>query len=322
MTLSVNRKIIEDSAALDAIQHTFIKHPRADYILESVIKVIEKKAYHREHGNTYPAENLCIYGDAGTGKTFLCEYLLNKYPTATEIHSTAEVTKQPIVLMSIVGKALHNLTSSILTSLNAPYPDRGNVSHKTERIKALMDVSETNLLILDEFNNLFSNVNPKDLVDWIVSLINISHVPVLVVGTPEVQKLIKQNPTTSRRFRMLKLDRFPFYYNGNDWELLKYVMTFTSRITKTYPEISFPDFKNSPQLLLKLYLATMGYIANINSILALATDRALETGKLSINTEDLSFIFSILEPAHVSNHHNKNPFILSDAEALKLFNRI
>ena len=257
MSLSINKKVIEDSATLDAVKHTFIKHPRADYILESVIKVIEKKAYHRERGNTYPAENLCIYGDSGTGKTFICEYLLNKYPNGRDIHSTAEVLKHPVVLLSVVDKALHALTSHVLTALNDPYPSRGTISHKTRRIQALMNVSETNLLILDEFNNLFSNTNPKAIVDWIVSLINISHVPVLVVGTPEVQKLIKHNPTTSRRFRMLKLDRFPFDYSGDNREFLKYVITYISRMTKTFPGLSFPDFKNSPPSLLKLYLASM-----------------------------------------------------------------
>lgn len=311
----------QDLLSLSNVKTSFIIHTQMKRIIDLITEVIETKSLSRAEGKAIVAESICLTGDAGTGKTYICDYIAHHYPSKTLIDEMAVIEKHPVLSISVANRSIKGLASRMLEALGDPNPTRGSESEMTHRIQKLLITCETNLIILDEFNNLINDKNAKGVLYWVKSLMNHTNVPVLVVGTPEVKGLVNSNPEMARRFLKVNLMPFDFDLVEQHKALPAYINAIRSNIIKRIEFLAFPDFRSTYDLL-RLYLATLGYPCNLNELIINAAKSAIRASQEVVTVNDFASVYTSSRLAYVGEYHSKNPFTLSDREAVKLFNSV
>ena len=321
MQYALNKTLLTEDIEIKALQNKFIMHSGVSSIIQVIKESVESKALLRERNEVMPPESICLIGEAGAGKTAICEQIASLYPPSTVCDNLSIVEHKPIVSLSVPFGTLKGLTSKILTKLGDPNPHQGTTQQMTDRIIMLLETTKTNLIILDEFHNLFAEKNHAVIVKWVKSLINETKIPVMVVGTPEVRTLITQSAEISRRFTIMDIEPFNFHFTLQNSPLKVYVNTFANLLSAAYPKISYEGLTN-PHTLIRLYLATLGNVSNINSVMINSFICAKRNGLNKVSMENMSEGYSLSSVAHVNRFHSRNPFELSDTQAVSLMNKV
>lgn len=317
---STESKLIKE-LEIKALQNKFIMHSGVSSIVQAIKTAVESKALLRERNQLMPPDSICLIGEAGAGKTAICEQITSQYPSSIVHDNLAIVEHKPIVSLSVPLGSLKSLASKILSNLGDPNPYKGNTDQMTARIVMLLETAKTNLIILDEFHNLIAGKNHAVIVKWVKTLINDTKVPVMVVGTHEVRTLITQSAEISRRFKILQIDPFDYKFTVQSYPLKVYVNTIANLLSVAYPKISFEGLTN-PHTLMRLYLATLGNVSNINTLMINSFIRAMRADVNIVSQENMSQGFAESSIAYVRDYHSKNPFNISDKEAVSLMNKV
>lgn len=146
------------------------------------------------------ARNMLILGEAGTGKSSLCRWMMTQYPRQRLLERD-----QIEILHMVVPPAatMMGVADALLSSLGDPHPGRGSITLKTSRIVTLCRNCKVELLLVDEAQHLQDrgNVRTHYLVgDWFKHLIDRLAVPTVMLGLPQLQKLLETNEQLRRRF--------------------------------------------------------------------------------------------------------------------------
>lgn len=314
-----NRK--QNLLSLSNVKTSFIIHTQMRNIIDLVSEVIETKALSRTEGIAIVAESICLTGDSGTGKTYICDYIAHHYPSKTVLDEMAVIEKHPVLSISVANRQIKGLASRMLEALGDPNPTRGSESEMTHRVQKLLITCETDLIILDEFNNLINDKNAKSVLYWVKSLMNHTNIPVLVVGTPEVKGLVNSNPEMARRFLKVNLMPFDFDLVEQHKALPAYINAIRSNIIKRIAFQAFPEFRSTYDLL-RLYLATLGYPTNLSELIINAAKSAIRASQEVVTVDDFVGVYTKSRLVHVGEYHSKNPFTLNEREAVQLFNSV
>lgn len=164
---------------------------------------------HRHSKISVEPDCMLITGPEGAGKTTLIDKFLSLYPRQI----TRDGISVPVLDSAIpVPATVKNLVSALLSSLGDPLPFKGTTVSQTHRLKNLIHDCNVELIIIDEFQHFIdrdSNVILTTVSNWLKDLLNETGVPVVLIGMPYSDIILRSNPQLERRFAMrASLDPF------------------------------------------------------------------------------------------------------------------
>lgn len=219
------------------------------------------------------ARHMLILGEAGTGKSSLCRWMMVQYPRRRLLDRD-----QIQILHMVVPPAatVMGVADALLSSLGDPHPGRGSITLKTLRIVTLCRNCKVELLLVDEAQHLQDrgDVRTHYLVgDWFKNLIDELKVPTVMLGLPQLQKLLETNEQLRRRFsRRMWLALGQSDTDSIETECHELFLSLSSLL----PFSVMPGAYDAQDMGSRLYYACDGRVAYIKKLLFAAMRSALE----------------------------------------------
>ena len=244
---------------------------------------------------------MVLIGETGVGKTFTLErFALRHALPDTETHSY-----QVVVLVEIPAEATIKATlSALLRKLGCIRPESGTKDAMLSRALKLMSELRTQLIVFDEFQHLLETQtlrHRKNVVNFIKSLMNITHIPVVLAGMPESALIINEDPQLARRFSAVQ-QLHPFSISSQ--KDMDYFANFMFSLQKVMPLKTLNLIETS--MLLRLYLATDGKAGLISNLLEELIEQHEDENEQAILKH-----FAEAYDHVMNNPHKINPFRVS-----------
>lgn len=225
-----------------------------------------------------------ILGLSGSGKTTVIEEFVKEY---TDAENESDWQRPILVVETPTSPTVKSMASEVLLELGDPLYDRGSQVNMTNRIVLLMKAQGTRLLIFDEMQNLVDHDSAKlnhKAADWLKRLINRSHVPTVVVGLVQTEKLFLANEQLRRRFVN------PYTLPAFEWncpEKRRVLRGFLDAVQKYFKFDEGLSLK-SVEMSFRFYCASGGLVDYIMKILYEAADIASECHEPNICQDHLA----------------------------------
>lgn len=265
------RTYLESDIASFSIRKAIISYTQFTEAMER-IAWLHLRAIH----TGYP-EGLLITGLSGAGKSTIKEEYERKYPK----QDLGEVTVIPVLTVGTPeGPTVKSFAEAILRALDDPLHLQGSAEHKTQRIYYFLKLCKVELLLIDEFQHFIVHAKRNEtlrVTDWLKNLINQARIPVVLLGLPISEKILRLNVQLARRFSAQYYLR-PFSIDG-DREILEYRGVLKA-IEEMLPLPSVP--LSSPAMAKRFYYASFGLIDYIAKIVEEAVVRAMKENSPSV----------------------------------------
>jgi len=237
-------------AKIANIESIYIPYPNIQKAKNKLKEVLEL--------NSFLAEPECVLltGDSGSGKTSFIKQFVSHYPVIYD----DEVDIRTVIYVEIPSQAsIKDLCIVILKAFDDPV-DNSKLTKLVlgEKVINFAKLAKTKLLILDEFQHLTEKstlTKVDNLANWIKNFINVTRIPVLIVGMPESEYVLSENAQLSRRFyTRYKLEFFSLATLRDVVVYYKFLKNLSGQL----------DFDNSDIIIDKFYSISLYYVANKN----------------------------------------------------------
>ncbi|CAM4518912.1 TniB family NTP-binding protein [Paenibacillus typhae] len=265
------------------IESLRVVHPKFSEIKSEVTKI------HNLSKANVKAEQLCIIGQTGAGKSSIIELYASKYPHVEE----EERTHIPVLLVSVPprAKSPRVLASKILREMKDQFFDSGSEEHMTHRICNYVDKCDIKMIFLDEFHHLIDRDTDYVLAsasDWLKTFIDKVKIPVVLVGLPESERIFSYNEQLDGRYpnRMVLP---PFSYSSK-----KDIIEFRRFLVSIDDKLPLSELSNlsDPELAAKIFYFSFGVPRYVMNLLKSATEISLNKGKDLITEIELRDAFN------------------------------
>jgi hypothetical protein len=253
-----------------------------------------------------------LIGPSGSGKSTLRELFCEAYSKfELDICSDGIYNTTPALQCEVPAEAtIKSFAKELLLGLNCS-DLRGDTVDLEFRILELLKTRKTAFIIIDEFHLLArpETIKTADHVtDWLLSLLNRSKLPIIVVGKPNCKDVIYRKPELARRYPFIaELQHLSFDENSNS----EYVMTLQCLDQELYNigNLKKGVHLTDPTIATRLFVATQGNLEYLRLILSNAFQICLKRGDQALNLSDFIETCSFLELS-CSLSKSKNPFEL------------
>lgn len=179
---------------LALVERILLRFPRLERLREKIL-------YCHEHSKiAAEPECLLVTGPTGAGKTTLCRLYEREHPR----RRSDEGAIVPVLSASIpVPATAKSLASRLLLALGDPFAEKGSTVNQTLRLARLMKACGVELIVLDEFQHFIdrdSNHVLQTVANWLKDLMNETSTPVVLVGMPYSEAILRANDQLERRF--------------------------------------------------------------------------------------------------------------------------
>lgn len=208
------------------------------------------------------AGGLLITGFTGSGKTTVKKEYASRFPRRDE----GDRTCIPVLCVDTPSApTAKSLAEAILIELGDAMSYRGTAEQKTQRIYHLFKLCKVELLIIDEFQQFFEHGRRNEIgrvTDWLKNMLNNAGIPVVLIGLPYSDQVLRLNVQLARRFSSRHYLR-PFRF-GTPEDVLEFRGILGAIENKLpLPSISL----SSPELAQRFYYATYGLMDFIGKII-------------------------------------------------------
>lgn len=155
--------------------------------------------HHRRAREQKRGDGMMIIGCSGVGKSTLIEAYQKQYG----FESIEGTSKRVLVIRTPEVPTAKMLVEQMLYAIGDPASHSGSLTSKTERLKMFIQRMGVEMLVFDEFQHFViraNRVRRGEAEDWLKNLISALPCAVVLVGTPECEQLLENNPQLGRRF--------------------------------------------------------------------------------------------------------------------------
>lgn len=250
--------------------------------MENAVKRIEQcfKASHTS------AEPICIglIGPSRTGKSRVLEFVEKKHPKKR----LDDGLRVPILKVKTPSNpTTKGLAEVMLRAIGDPNPGKGTETNMTDRLITLLNVAETKMLMVDEFQHFYDKKSHKvmhHVADWLKLMVDESQVALVVSGLPSCQAVLNQNEQLAGRFLSpIHMPRFDWMDENHRNEFAAILGAFQEGLE----EFDMPDLSND-DMAFRFYCASGGLIGYVAKILRQAVWNAIDTESNTISVEEFS----------------------------------
>ncbi len=241
-------------------------------------------------------------GETGTGKTtaikaFDMQHAAERIPDGLVI---------PVLVIQTPSKPTpRNLGERILRALGDPRPTAGSAANKLDRIVTNLGGSQVRMIILDDMQHFVDKRQQTALFeasDYLKELLISYDVVLLCFGLPGCELVIQSNEQLVTRSKaVFELRRFDWMNSGSREQFVAVLAAFQRSIEA----FDLPDLV-SPELSIRMFLATGGLIRYVARVLSKAVSNAIDGGTTKIRLRDLASAWS--EEIVGANTKYPNPF--------------
>ncbi|NNP76182.1 hypothetical protein A7P54_07090 [Acinetobacter sp. Ac_3412] len=282
---------------IQKIESIFIKYPRVTEILNSIEECREMSKLSDE------PQCMFITGGSGVGKTSLIRQYSDRWPPI----EMPDGDILPVFKTSIPASAtIKSVATAMLSDLGDLAATHGTTVIQSNRLYSLVHQCKVELIIIDEFQHLIDNKTQRVIglvADWIKMFIEITKIPVILIGMPESETILNQSPQLRRRF-LIKKRLTPFLWDSevNRNEFRK----FLAEVDKSLP---FDKYSNlaSEEIAYRLFVASKGTAANIMALIKRASYDAFRHNDSSLALHHFANAF---ESIQYDTTLPNNPFLV------------
>jgi hypothetical protein len=241
-------------------------------------------------------------GETGTGKSTAIKTFVAKHPPKR----TPDGLVIPVLAINTPSKPTpRTLAERILRALGDPRPTAGSASAKLDRIVMNMAAAQVRVMALDDMHHFVDkrqHVALFDAADYLKELlVSYDHV-LMCFGLPECELVIESNEQLKTRSKAaFELARFDWMDEASQDQFVAVLAAFQGSI----PGFDLPELA-SPDVSIRMYLATGGLIRYVSAILSKAVRAAIDRSKTKVRLEDLGAAWS--EEVVGANKDYPNPF--------------
>lgn len=241
-------------------------------------------------------------GETGTGKSTAIRTFVAKHPP----QRTPDGLVIPVLAINTPSKPTpRTLAERILRALGDPRPSAGSASTKMDRIVMNMAAAHVRVMALDDMQHFVDkrqHIALFDASDYLKELlISYDHV-LMCFGLPECELVIESNEQLKTRSKAaFELERFDWIDESSQDQFVAVLAAFQRSI----PGFDLPELA-SPDVSIRMYLATGGLIRYVSAILSKAVRTAIDCRRTKVRLEDLGAAWS--EEVVGANKDYPNPF--------------
>jgi len=308
------------SHTLNQFKDFTIEHPRFKHAIAVIMDSIEYTADMDDSGSAM------LLGRPGTGKSRVCHRVQELLGRAREEERSSGLTKIipclycPVPANATTSKLLLTMLYKLGSSCSAR--DNGTLLYS---LFILIKISETKLVIIDEFQQLAEKGADKtkaSMCDWVKMLLNETGVACLLAGTPAFEAIVDDNDQLSHRYPYrVRLENFSYGRQGSgvksEWS--KVLSKLTAEMIKL-GELTHYIYLSDDYFALATYIFTGGNMRGLRLLLHAAFRRCLIRGDYALLQDD--FIKAADEVVFKDRiRADINPFTTSAADLIKILNK-
>jgi len=270
--------------------------------------------------------NCMLIAEGGLGKTTICKKVLENFSSKTIVYDDHSIIVKPAFYIQIPAKTnIDNLTKLMLHKLGDINPSTGTAFDRYTRLAQKLKISETKLIILDEFHHVYStessirktSKNNENIANWIKSLGDSNKICICLVSLPDYVDLFLRDSQQSRRYKdKFYLNPLTITNTPERTHIKPFVLQVQEYIRREMhiqtDEIAEDEF------VLMLYIATNGYHDFLMSLIKRALLFKSKNGDsiLSSNHFEMAWDTHITSTVRLST---TNPFRMSKIELFKFY---
>lgn len=247
---------------------------------------IKKLIKHCQQHSKISAEPECmlLLGERGTGKTTQCKRYAREYPRQV-IEGKSVI---PVLYVSIPSPTTtKSLPTKLLYQLGDPFWKDGSNTVQTLRLCGLLADTQTELIILDEFQGFIDGKTDRAVLEvsnWLKDFINEVNKPVLLTGLPYCDIVLKANDQLERRFPIRDTLHPLGWKRPKDKEIFK---DFLLHVDERLPFNRRSNLADE-DVAYRIYCATNGVIDFIMKLVRRAAELAIDKEIENVNTDLLA----------------------------------
>lgn len=230
---------------------------------------------------------ICVCAPSGAGKSSLADYILQ----SSRERSTPEQERYDVINVKLRSGALReDVMRALLSEMNIKDTRGYGKAVLEEMLYTQLSACDVRLIIIDEFQHLVRR-NSRDVnekaCDFVKTLMDVTRIPILLLGVEKGRKLFKLDDQLATRFSEI-LTIEPMGYNG--LKSLPEFQTFLRDLQKVYPmkAVDWSKDEVAPRFL----LASEGNLRRLKHILvqALMDHRKTNQKTLSLKSFEAAYL--------------------------------
>lgn len=289
----------------------FIPHPKVSQAVKAMLDRIERTAVNGASSGIF------IYGETGSGKTRLAEYLRDIVKEISE-PCTEHADHVPVVLVKCPEVSTRKqLALQILAAMGAATPRKHTYADLMHQIATLAGPVGLRVIIIDDLQDLLRGRTRKGVEDTAVALRDLFDrlgVTLVLLGTPESLPVIHDN--LQLRKRLPYRHALPYFDVTNTAESLQF-KKLIHELERWLPLAESSDLTSS-EMLVRLLKASNGIFQYLLDLLDQAVVEACKEGQESLTVKHLERAFDWV---YGNSFSSANPFSV-EKNALRSLNKV